>query len=319
MTPLHDAATNGHLEVIQLLLDHGANSFTKNDRGETPVHILKQWRTSQQLDGPTENLYNNIAQKLSQDMTILGQADVAVNIEPNSALIVEENESPTWSPPKHFGTRRRRLSDDHNTISSNAREYKRVMESVRHTLVEDNSKQKRHSYEGLNKSAYANPNDVGDDWLIDDLPTNSSRKRKRDSETLINTLGMRKRSSGSLGQCSSSSSSKSLDDIEIINEFIESNQRQSPKKNTKKRTYQTKLLNTGFSRTQSSSKPKPTTRERVIENTFNQNINIFNADPTLSVDVRINDKLYRVPILASEIHTKTIKWLAEEAAKRYSK
>ncbi|KAF5303928.1 hypothetical protein FQA39_LY01713 [Lamprigera yunnana] len=39
----------------------------------------------------------------------------------------------------------------------------------------------------------------------------------------------------------------------------------------------------------------------------------------LSVDVRITGKLYKVPVPASEIHIRTIKWLADEAANRYSR
>ncbi|KAF1333317.1 60s ribosomal protein l19-2, partial [Globisporangium splendens] len=38
-TPLHYAATRGHLEVIQLLLDFGWTIDTRNDALETPLHL----------------------------------------------------------------------------------------------------------------------------------------------------------------------------------------------------------------------------------------------------------------------------------------
>lgn len=36
--PLHFAAANGHIEVVKLLLDHGAHVSTTNEGGETPLH-----------------------------------------------------------------------------------------------------------------------------------------------------------------------------------------------------------------------------------------------------------------------------------------
>lgn len=40
-------------------------------------------------------------------------------------------------------------------------------------------------------------------------------------------------------------------------------------------------------------------------------------DSMLAIDVRIEGKLYRVPVKLSEKDFRNIKWLAEEAAKRY--
>ena len=39
-TPLHYAAFNGRLEVVQLLLRHGADKELKNQRGNKPVDIV---------------------------------------------------------------------------------------------------------------------------------------------------------------------------------------------------------------------------------------------------------------------------------------
>ncbi|CAH0548154.1 unnamed protein product [Brassicogethes aeneus] len=46
--------------------------------------------------------------------------------------------------------------------------------------------------------------------------------------------------------------------------------------------------------------------------------NHVTSDPTLFVDVRIEGRLYRVPVLLSQVQTHTIKWLCEQAANRYA-
>ena len=40
MAPLHGAAHNGHLEVVQLLLRHGADKELKNCNGHKPVDLV---------------------------------------------------------------------------------------------------------------------------------------------------------------------------------------------------------------------------------------------------------------------------------------
>ncbi len=39
MTPLHEAAAMGHLEVARLLLERGADVNAKNKHGFTPLHF----------------------------------------------------------------------------------------------------------------------------------------------------------------------------------------------------------------------------------------------------------------------------------------
>jgi len=39
ITPLHYASEHGHTDVIQLLIDHGADIDAKNKWGTTPLHL----------------------------------------------------------------------------------------------------------------------------------------------------------------------------------------------------------------------------------------------------------------------------------------
>lgn len=38
-TPLHDAASNGHLKLIKLLVERGADIHAKNSKGKAPLDI----------------------------------------------------------------------------------------------------------------------------------------------------------------------------------------------------------------------------------------------------------------------------------------
>ena len=38
-TPLHSAAWNGHRDVIEVLLEGGAEPNARNNRGETPLYL----------------------------------------------------------------------------------------------------------------------------------------------------------------------------------------------------------------------------------------------------------------------------------------
>jgi ankyrin repeat protein len=39
-TALHQASKFGRIEIVRLLIEHGANVEVKNDEGETPLDIL---------------------------------------------------------------------------------------------------------------------------------------------------------------------------------------------------------------------------------------------------------------------------------------
>lgn len=38
-TPLHDAASNGHIRLCRLLVERGADIYSKNKRGKSPLDV----------------------------------------------------------------------------------------------------------------------------------------------------------------------------------------------------------------------------------------------------------------------------------------
>jgi 26S proteasome non-ATPase regulatory subunit 10 len=42
-TPLHHAASAGHVDILQLLLNHGASVNAVNNDGRTPLHYAASW------------------------------------------------------------------------------------------------------------------------------------------------------------------------------------------------------------------------------------------------------------------------------------
>lgn len=406
MTPLHDAASNGNLDVIQLLLNAGASAVAKNYSGEMPLHVLKKWRErAHNLDPVEQSLYDDLVERLSKDMEKLGHSkDIVASEEKNTALIMEdesnlqninsnrEKSKKLEEKMNRIGSLRRNMSFDEDLDNMTSKvmkvedgdeseendfdvkipkcvskeeknirdEYKRVMESVRHPLREENIEKKRKSNEALRKSAYLQSDEVGDDWLEDDLGLNYNKKRRTTSvDTFVNTLGTRKSSSRSLLHPSKSSdtgndsceSDKEINETKLENLVIDlvgsSDDGDFNTNRNKKRKHQSSLIEQGFTRQRSFSPTTVNSRGSTIQrkksqtristfvktesntsledlisydNTGQDTLNkIINTEPTLSVDVRIDGKLYRVPVLASEMHSRTIKWLADEAAKRYSR
>ena len=50
-SPLHSASYSGKLEIVRVLLNHGAIANARNDRDETPLHQVLQGEYESQADG----------------------------------------------------------------------------------------------------------------------------------------------------------------------------------------------------------------------------------------------------------------------------
>ncbi|XP_068083333.1 tonsoku-like protein [Anabrus simplex] len=75
VTALHDAASNGHLRVMELLLDRGALIDVRTDNNETPLDCLMDWKRRLGKEPPDDpGLFESIKARLE---TALQKAGVA--------------------------------------------------------------------------------------------------------------------------------------------------------------------------------------------------------------------------------------------------
>lgn len=213
ISPLYDAASNGHLNVVQLLLEKGALPSLKTDFGETPLNVLQKWRAGTILTKDEENIYNNICNKIhSLDKT---NADV-VNRTMKTPVKCNKEESPPSTSKmtnriKELDSpalRRRNIihddSDDDAEIiqsqfipkeiafpsdDSNDSDGRNVTETGRLGVSEYRNAisalRNRNSNDLANvnvkkkpKPALLDPDEVDDDWLDDDIGNNTNKKRK---------------------------------------------------------------------------------------------------------------------------------------------
>lgn len=134
-TPLHDACGNGNLEIIELLIERGANVTLLMDSGETPLDVLKKWRTiAGNLSKCDEIFYDTMCQKLSDKLKVAGVCSNVTAAMPRTTISSVEN-----SPEKSLTKRSSRLSlrnsldnDDMTQCSKDTRKqsaiknYKRI-------------------------------------------------------------------------------------------------------------------------------------------------------------------------------------------------
>lgn len=79
MTPLHDAASNGSLEVIELLLNRGASVIAKDLQGKAPLHVLQQWRDTVSLDPIQQSYYETLLKRMQKVFDSSGRTNHEVS------------------------------------------------------------------------------------------------------------------------------------------------------------------------------------------------------------------------------------------------
>ncbi|XP_076272195.1 tonsoku-like protein [Rhynchophorus ferrugineus] len=234
-------------------------------------------------------------------------------------------------------------------------EYQFVMKSLRHknhtTPVKSQPTPKRTAY--VDAEDYVED----DDWLENDIrPSKSKRRKTSDSPQFArrsSSFGTDNNSKNSPQK--TVETIVFLDDEEAGPASISNNDfvsKTSPvarnisddttgSSNSSRRKTQATLLDAGFSRQRNSTSPrlmKTNMKRSSVEgqtrtpgsnqiasssiegmpNNLSMESSQSVLEPTLFVDVQIEGRLFRVPVLLSQIHNKTIKWLAEEAALRYA-
>ncbi|KAI5703665.1 hypothetical protein M8J75_014711 [Diaphorina citri] len=90
ISPLHDAAANGYLEVIEILLDKGASTAQKTNQGETALALLQECkarveRTQGSLDPAVEAHFGQVVRKLRVPDELTGQQSVGRTQQPSES------------------------------------------------------------------------------------------------------------------------------------------------------------------------------------------------------------------------------------------
>lgn len=311
------------------------------------------------LDLNTEQLYERIVGRMSLSLEKSGHDlrdnENVTDVNPLASSnrigklrrnVVESDNSSDEEPTLLHNT----AESPRETDRSSTEEYRRVMEDLRfRNSSSENSTKKRKIAE--KKNALIQSTSTVSNWLEDDIGVNSVNNKKRKTSDMFTTTSTRSSSSVTLSRNRSFNSSRSSDgipdtylqDVDFDETITPENVERFAKKNKQK--IQTSLFRAGFevsggnrksdpcSSTKSSQYTKQhqsrfTARKNNVETektsqtpkkTLTNNQVVLSNSLTVPIDVRIDDRLYRVPISVQEINTLTIKWLGQEASKRYCK
>lgn len=359
ITPLYDACCNGHLEVVKLLLDRGANVTLRTDFGETALDALQRWRlSSKNLSSEEIVSYRTIKDILEERMKRVGinpnmshqykspqkgiHKLIDSEISDESDNKEEDNLDRTLVPtnressPEYLNSY---ILKEKNALQrkSAASEYQEAMESLKrpNRLITPTKK----SPEVKKKKGLLNDDDVDDsNWLENDMEP-ARKKRKYFSMTSISPGKVTRVPADCLRSnlfSDDEDDSTSRDAFDLI---MQASNKSQPKRKSRGLSIsstgstscssasarkQASLLDSGFTRCESPVLEVVNN----IEPDSTSSISIENAKKsspvpavpiTISFKVKIDDEMLLVPVEKNKINETTIKWLAEEASKRFYK
>lgn len=217
ITPLHDAASNGHLDVIQLLIQKGAITSLKTDFGQTPLQILQKWRSGKILSKDEEATYKSIFNKCTNSAD-RSMSDVLNRSKSKTPVKTPRNTTPpsTSKMNSHIRElhspiikRRNVINDDsdddigvdhpHNrnqvAFPSESSDTNDSSDEITSKTTSSGVNEYRSAISALRnrniidlpdvdvkktkqKPALLAPDEVDDDWLDDDLGVNKSKRMK---------------------------------------------------------------------------------------------------------------------------------------------
>ena len=213
ISPLHDAASCGNIEIIQLLISKGASVVAKTDDGDTPLDSLVKYCQRSNLSDDDLERINEVKLELQKAMEELGY-DTKSNDK------FDFGSSATQLSKRGKKMRFNNYNMSYDTEIEKDNEYFQDDSPVKFNKINDRSALKNSLLKDLcvdedvsatdtylnaiksmgsskdriqlghrileqniiteKKSAFCDMDDVGDDWLIDDL--NSKSKKRKSSQ-----------------------------------------------------------------------------------------------------------------------------------------
>lgn len=354
ITPLHDAAACGHLEVIDCLLDRGANPLVRTNKGETPLDSLIACRNrvileeKKELDPSKLAHFWSIVERLSECLRKAGYTPPVPLTDIDEILKNGQLSTDNYLgviPDNH--KRSRKLYDDIDDFDRLERKEKNIeVEDVYTSGAAEDYKQTINQLKNLSKRRreseihYEVPQpplveNSTDEWLEEDIIIKPKKRYCTDKTKNIyspikefnfednNWLNDEK-----LPDISSDVESyKEVQSFlpgsdEDSDNIIISDQPKTLVKNnykplmlsTSKKKHQSKLDNQGFTSVKSIS--LEIDEPASIFQPVKRDENVRNINRTIKV--RVKDRLFLVPIPASEENI-NLKWLSTEVSKRYQR
>lgn len=93
MTPLHQAASEGHVQCLQLLLDHNADVYAEDCRQQLPIDLAKLWgnkKCAKFLAAAMWHQNKHLSAKERLVSRNTKMADLLLEIKREHALLFEE-------------------------------------------------------------------------------------------------------------------------------------------------------------------------------------------------------------------------------------
>lgn len=199
ITPLYDACSNGHLSIVSLLINRGANVTVKTDSEETVLDGLQKWRQANHILTTSEILeYKTIKELLEEKMKRVG-------LNPTS--------SPQFRSPHRKHALHRLIDEDDSNDSSHEENLDATLvprfdragsspESLNSSILREKNKSQRRSAktqyqeamesmkrpnrlitptkktpEFKKRKGFMDPSEVDDDWLEEDMEPNKKKRR----------------------------------------------------------------------------------------------------------------------------------------------
>lgn len=203
ITALHDACVNGCLEVVEVLLDHGAQPTLRTDFNDTALDSLEKWRETAMLNTTEQIFYDVIKERIVKMLNTAGCVDVNV-----TSPIDSSRKRSTGSLP-HSTTKNSRIGtlrnsafvysdseDDSERVNAaetvddimnkefppttdseldGPNEYRTAIEHVRKVNRLSLASPVK-SFESKRKTGLLSHDEVGECWLDEDVPTKKKRK-----------------------------------------------------------------------------------------------------------------------------------------------